>query len=312
MTARSTLRQSRFLLPLLVLALVGCGIASSYRSADKETIRDFSGSGYRMRVGVMSLDNTTRFTGTQVAAPFVQRFLERMQQESGDARALLPGEVGAPTFLWDPPRLANGELDVFGLSAMARREGINVLVRPVLMDVRVRKEDTGFWIFKGIAYYLRIQTAASVFDAVTGARLSLALRADEVEIDDQQAAMFEAGQAVPIDDLTAVVEEMGEELGEQTGEVIKGSRWLAAVIAVDDGSGLISAGSASGLAVGDRLAVLDGSTVLTSVDGQRYRVPGPKIGEVVVRQVTPRTARVSPESESGSLPPVGSVVIPGS
>ena len=310
MRALSAVKRCGALLVLAALLLTGCGIAASYRPADKKTIRDFSGDAYHMRVGVMALVNTTRYTGTQMAAPFMQRFLERMHEEIPDALMVLPGETGAPTFLWQPPRLANGELDVFSLSALARRDGFNVLVRPALMDARVRKEDTGFWIFKGVNYYLQIQTAASVYDAVTGARLLLKMRSDEVEIDEQQAGMFEAGQEVPVDDLTGIVEEAGEVLGEQMGDAVAQGRWLATVIAVNDDGCVIPAGSESGLDVGDKLAILDGSAMLTGIDGEHYRVPGPKIGEVVVRQVSPRSALVSPES--GPLPPVGSLVIPGS
>ncbi|WP_054699925.1 hypothetical protein [Desulfosarcina cetonica] len=69
------------------------------------------------------------------------------------------------------------------------------------MDIRVRKYDTGFWIFKDVAYSLQIQTAAAVYDTVTGARLSIATRNDEIEIDDQQAEAIDQGQEVMVDDL---------------------------------------------------------------------------------------------------------------
>ena len=84
--------------------------------------------------------------------------------------------------------------------------------------------------------------------------------------------------------------------------------WLAAVVSIEGGACVIKAGSAAGIETGDRFAVLDGRNMLTGLDGQRFIVPGIKIGELVVNRVTDNESRGAPES--GELPPVGSILIP--
>ncbi|MBC2711838.1 MAG: hypothetical protein HGJ94_12875 [Desulfosarcina sp.] len=310
MTAITLLKKNA--LPLLLVALLvsGCGIASSYRPAGKKTIRDFSGSSdYRKAVGVLALSNTTIFTSAQLTSPFMTAFLSSMESAVSNAVLVVPGKAEAPPFLWNPPRIANGNMDVFTLSGLARQEGMNAVVSPVLMDIRVRARDTGFWVFKDVAYSLQIQTAAAVYDAATGARLALGILTDEVDIDEHEAGIVRNGQEVQVDELVEVAEEMGEELGEQMGDAVKDSKWLAAVVSIEDGACVITAGSEVGIKAGDRFTVLDGSGVLTGLGGQRYIVPGPKIGEITISRAAARQSFGAPES--GELPPAGSILIPG-
>jgi hypothetical protein len=177
------------------------------------------------------------------------------------------------------------------------------------MDIRLRKRNTGFWFFKDVAYSLQIQTAAAVYDAATGARLALGILTDEVDIDEDQAGFIRNGQEVPVDDLIEVAEEMGEELGERMGDAVKDSQWVSAVVSLEERSCIIAAGSEVGIEVGDWFSVLDGSAVLTGLDGQRYTLPGSKIGEIIISRVSPRQSFGAPES--GEIPPVGSILIPG-
>lgn len=298
------------LLLLVVLLVSGCAMASSYRPAGKKTIRDFSrSSNYRKTVGVMALANTTIFTSAQVASPFMTAFLASMGSAVSDAVLVMPGKAEIPPFLWNPPRLSNGEMDVFTLSGLARQEGLNVVVSPGLMDIRVRTRDTGFWLFRKVAYSLQIQTAAVIYDAISGTRLALGILTDEVDIDEYEAGIVRNGQEVQVDDLVAVAEEMGEELGERMGVAINDSMWLATVVSIEDGVCVISAGSEVGIEVGDRFSVLDASGILTGLDGQRYVSPGPKIGEITISRVSPRQSFGAPES--GEMPPAGSILIPG-
>lgn len=310
MTAIADRNNNGLLLLLLVVLLVsGCGIDRSYRPAAQKTIRDYSDSSdYRKQAGVLALSNTTIFTSAQLASPFMAAFLSSMESVASDAILISPGKSEAPPFLWNPPRIANGDIDVFTLSGLARQEGMNVVVSPLLMDIRVRTRDTGFWFFKDVAYSVQVQTAAAVFDSVTGASLALKILTEEVDIDEDQAGIIRNGQEVEVEDLVEVVEEMGEELGEQMGNAIIDGKWLTNVLSIVDGIIVISAGSEVGIKMGDRFTVLDGGSLLIGLDGQRYIVPGPKIGEITISRVAPRISFGTSDSEE--LPPVGSILIP--
>jgi hypothetical protein len=298
------------ILMVLTFLVSGCGIAASYRTADQKTIRDFSaGSGYRKQVGVLSLDNTTIFTDAQAASPFMTAFLSALASTAPDAALVEPGQTDAPLFLSQPPRIPDGRIDLFRLARMARERDINTVVRPVLMNIHVRKRHTGFWFFRSVSYSLQIQAAATLFDTTTGSRLALKILTDEVPIDRDQANMIDNGKEIQVDELADVARKMGGDLGEYMGDAVRSSRWMTSVDAIDNGTCVISAGEEEGLQPGDRFAVLDGSATLKGPDGQRYIVPGVKIGEVTIRRVLPRKSFAT--AESGHLPPAGSILIPG-
>jgi hypothetical protein len=300
----------RVLLFPLVLMVAACGIASSYRPAVRKTIDDFSDTNvYRKTVGVLALVNTTMFTSPQVASPFLQSFLEGLKSEASDVRLRLADDTDAPSFLGTPPRIANGDIDVFHLSAAARQAGMNTILSPILMDIRVRKKDTGFWFFRDVSYRLQIQTAAACYDVITGSRLALGILTDEVDITGEQADSISNGREVQVDDLVEVAEKMGEKLGERMGEAVEKSKWLTSVVAIENGSCVLPAGSEVGIRIDDRFSVLDGSAVLTGLGEQRYIEPGWKIGEITIRQVTAGNSLGSPTS--GDTPPVGSILVPG-
>ncbi len=293
----------------LVLVVCGCSLPTSYRAAPQETIRDYSNRGnYLKKVGILALLNRSAFVGDQVTTPFMNAFLESIQSAAAKAVLVIPGETETASYLWNPPRIANGQLNVFTLSRLARQEGMNALASPILMDIRVRSRNTGFWIFRDVKYSLQIQTAAAIYDTITGTRLDLDVRTETIAIDPYDAERIRRGEAVIVDGLTEVVWEMGSELGERMGEAITQSQWLASVVAVEQGALVISAGSEAGIEAGDRFAVLDGSSVLTGLDGQRYIVPGVKIGSLTIDRVFGRQSLGTPTS--GELPPTGSIVVP--
>ncbi len=297
------------LLLALVLLVSGCGISASYRSADKKTIRDYhTSNAYRKRIGVLVLTNTTTFTSDRISAPFMETLLAGLKSEVPKAQILLPGDTENTPFLWEPPRIANGDIDVFGFSAQARQAGLNAVMSPILMDIRVSKEDSGFWFLRDLSYILQIQTAAAVYDTITGARLSLGILTDTIDITKKQYEMVKQGQEVAVDGLVEIAKEMGTQLGEQMGAAIKASPWVTSVVGLDGDRCVLPAGGAVGIEAGDRFSVLDAGSVLTGLNDQRYIVPGSKIGEMTITQATERQSLG--QATAGSPPPVGSIVVP--
>ncbi|MDL2328884.1 hypothetical protein LJC71_03915 [Desulfosarcina sp. OttesenSCG-928-A07] len=294
----------------ILLLIAGCNVLPSYRPADTPTIQDFSSSGrYRKQIGVMALTNTTLFASSQASAPFMEAFLSELASTVPDAILLTPGKPDTPAFLLNPPRLSTGEVDAFAFSALARQAGMSAVVSPVLMDVRVRKETSGLWIFRSVDHYLRIQVAAAVYDPITGSRITLERLTQEISIDEDLAGVINTGRETAVPGLEKTIGKMGKELGEQMGETISRAPLRLSVIAVENSMCVIPAGSLAGISQEDRFAVIDNREVLAGWNEQRYRVPGVKIGGVRVIQVTPEKSFAVPES--GDPPPVGSIVVPG-
>jgi hypothetical protein len=311
MIASVGFKRAHFLLLLSTLLFIcGCVFDRSYRPTDEKTIRDYrKGSGYRKSVGVIALTNTTIFKSPQVSEPFMDAFLSGLESNTGEVLMTVPGRTNAPSFLLDPPRKPSGDLDVFTLSGLARQKGMNTIVTPILMDIRVRKESKWFWLFRDVTHKLQIQTAAALYDTITGARLALKILIDDIEIDESQASMVRSGQEAQVDELISIAEEMGENLGGKMGIGIKKTLWQASVVEIEDGRCILHAGSEAGIKQGDRFSVLDAQDIVAGLDKQRYIVPGSKIGEITITRTTAFKSYGKPDK--GEMPPVGSVVVAG-
>ncbi len=304
--------KGKWLLVLLsaVSVLCACQFSRSYRPAEQKTIGDFPASHqYRKIVGVMTLSNASIFTSSQVVVPFMNAFFSGVSSTCENAMLLLPGGEDHPSFLKRPPMKENGGIDVQALVQSARQMGINSVVSPMLMDIRVRQEESGFLFFGNDGPRLQVHTASAVYDVITGARLELAILNEDVKIDAQQAEAVGKGQEIELAKLVEVAREMGEALGRQMGDVISQSRWVASIAAIEDDSFVLAAGSDVGIEKGDLFSVLDGSQSITGFDGQRFVAPGPRIGEMIIEQVSPKKALG--RSSSKEIFPVGSILVPG-
>lgn len=310
MIKRGSLKRWTVSVPLMLLLLVaGCGINSAYRSADKKTIRDFTASDtYGKRIGILTLTNSTVFTSDQISGPFMEAFLTGVKSSAPKALMQLPANTQNAAFLMEPPRLEGGDFDVYRLCAQARQAGMNVVVSPIIMDIRTSKKDTGFWFFREVSYVLQIQTAAAAYDTTTGARLSLGILTETIDITEEQSEIVKNGQETKIDDLIEMAKTMGDQLGEQMGTAVDECRWVASIVSVDTDNCMIPVGGKMGVKPGDRFSVLDASQVITGLNGQRFIVPGIKIGDITIARVTDQNAYGTPDT--GNPPPVGSIVVP--
>lgn len=298
-----------WLLLMMSLTIAGCGIGSAYRPAPTQTIRDaFGPSNYRHQVGVLVLSDITSNPNLQAGAPLSTGFWTGMQSAVSNAALVAADHRQAPSFLSRPPRLANGDVDGFALAAMARQAGINKVVSPVLLNIRVQTRDKGWGFFKDGVHSVEIQGAASIYDAITGSRSAFEMLTETVRIDPFEADILRSGKPIRVETLDGVAAALGQRLGRRVGAAINAGQWMGSVTAVEPDGAVMAFGSAAGIAEGDRFSVLDGSKVLLGVDGRRYIVPGPKIGAMTITRTAPHHALGV--SDEGLIPPVGSILIP--
>ena len=92
------------------------------------------------------------------------------------------------------------------------------------------------------------------------------------------------------------------EIGETICWAIEDQAWSGFVIAVEDDSLTLSAGSTAGLAPGDEFDVYDTSRVLKGLSGQRFFVRGQKIGEIKITEVEADKARAVIVTNRGIKP----------
>jgi hypothetical protein len=124
-------------------------------------------------------------------------------------------------------------------------------------------------------------------------------------------SMAEEGSELPTvnDDLIrSLLFEITDKASERACEALMETPWRGYITDNGDGSFRISAGQDVGLQRGDTLEVFAMAEPIEGLNQRLYRIPGPKIGEVTIREVFKHHSTADKVS-GGNLEKSGSVML---
>jgi hypothetical protein len=298
---------------LFILTGTGCTTIKETAKGTARTVSESSrklvdavtpaGSGLKYKIALMGIEARGEPGQAGFGTQFTQGLSEYLQKECREA--LL--DENATAFMKSPPRLASGQIDGFSLAMMGRPRGVNLFVIGSLADVRFLDEKTGFWLWKKTRYRLRASLRLEIVDSATGTKAMDESLTEESIVDEMRyEELKEAGGGIPFSEIAPLLSRLLSEAGYKTCEVMRSQPWSGFVVAADRNRLTISAGSAVGLAPGRVLEVFDKGRVVENKDGQRFLLPGGKIGEARVESVAADQA-AAVLSQPASAGPGGTV-----
>ncbi len=184
------------------------------------------------------------------------------------------------------PRLSSGALDNFALAQIGRRIGLNAIATGALNNINLTQEIRGI-MFRDAHYFIQVTIRVEVFDTATATKILDEIFTKELEIDEMEYASIQANQEIDPAWLQEAFQELIVKMGNRICEALFDLSWAAFVVGTDGNLVHLSAGQRAGLEPGIVLDAFDSSKIITGVNGQRYIVPGLKIGEVKVQTVYP-------------------------
>ena len=201
-----------------------------------------------------------------------------------------PGDSNYPEELARLPMQMPGKIDNFDLAKIGRRFGLNGVVTGSVVNISPDNKKKGILWFKDTHYYVQVQISAQVYDTETAAKLLDESFVHEVEVDeaDLDSINTESGiQASIIDEaLKAIVDKMGEKIC--TAVILQ--PWKGFITSIDAHRIMINSGKKTGLKIGDLFDVFDSSGIFKGAGGQRFFIPGVKVGEIKITTVYPDKA----------------------
>ena len=273
---------------LLMWALAGCSTAKKTADAVVETSSDMVD--WVLPVGRPDLRQTVALIGVESTLPSVQAgFVDHFRQalpgflkkDCGEA-VIDEAAAGVKT----PPRLPSGLLDGYALAVLGRQRGVNFFLIGTLVDVRVKDEPKGFWLWKDTRYSIQAVVRLELVDSATGAKILDDTSRTETEIDSIKYEEIEQFKNIPFTDLTPAISTLLRKGGKLVCTAMHSLPWQGFVVAADSGRITLSAGSRAGLTAGRTLDVFSIGPVFTSKDGQRFLSVGDKIGEATLTTVS--------------------------
>lgn len=298
------------LIAFVSLAYMGC----SYReTVDKTTetvtkttqkisrnIR-FSDDDLQRMATVIGFENKSLYRGQDFTQLFRKGIPEYLNNECDDVSVPDPGPAENVEGFQQLPLLENGEVDNFALALIGRQLGLNAIITGSLDDIGILDELRGM-IWKDTHHLIQILVSVEVYDTESGSKILDQSFSRKVEIEELDYELMRSEGKMILPDLNETLTDLLGEIGETICWAIEDQAWSGFVIAVEDDTLTLSAGSTAGLAPGDEFDVYDTSRVLKGLSGQRFFVRGQKIGEIKITEVEADKARAVIVTNRGIKP----------
>jgi hypothetical protein len=271
---------------LLLWALAGCSAAKKTADAVVETSSDVID--WVLPGEQPDLRQTVVLIGVESSLPSVQAgFADHFRQAlpgflKKDCAEVVIDEAAA---VKTPPRLPSGLLDGYALAVLGRQRGVNFFLIGTLVDVRVKDEPKGFWLWKDTRYAIQTVVRLELVDSATGAKILDDTSLTETEIDSLKYEEIEQFKNIQLADLTSSITTLFRKGGKLVCTAMHSLPWQGFVVAAERGRITLSTGSRAGLSGGRMLEVFNIGPVFTSKDGQRFLSVGEKVGEATLTTV---------------------------
>lgn len=312
----STVLRKKTLIMALSLAMLGsllatgCSLPRRYYPADTESIRDLPVLDRQVkRIGVSRFENRSTAPHNTIVTAFQATLSGALERNCGKVE-LIDGSTDpdAPAFLQQPPLLEDGRMDTYAIALTARQSDFQIIFKGQLVSLRHRMERSGWASFRESHNFLDLRLQAVALDALTGVSIGQESQQISLPIDANTGAAVDAGAAADLPELEEIVNETGVDMALKLCSAIRAHPWQTVIRKIQDANMYLAARPAAGLKPGDRLAVFDGSRTMEGSSGERFVLPGFRLGTIAVKTVTD-TAVVA-VGEDGESFPVGSIIVP--
>jgi hypothetical protein len=290
--------------------LLACSsLPTSYRKTPDKSIRDVTAvTSYKKKIAVSSIDNISTVKNQSLEKVIEQALIDSIRLQCQNALVITPQDPGYHDFLISPPRFANGIIDNFSFSQKGRLEGYNAMVSGALTAITTREERKGIWWFRRKHYYIQILIVIDTYDPYDAAKIYSESLMTEFEIKNEDAKKINAGDLTGLPPLKETLKKMAEDAGNGICSAVSRRIWKGFVTTSSPYEVTLSGGKMNGIKPGNQFEVYNSAQVTKGHEEQKFFVPGYKIGEIEVNQVS--SDRSSGKVLTEDPIPVGSVVIP--
>jgi hypothetical protein len=275
-----------------IFMMTGCSTVHSIEKSTKNMVRDFRApdSDLKKKIALMPFENKTTFKDGGLAGKIIENLARAITSSCSNILLEKPGDSGYPDELARLAAQMPGQIDNFELAKIGRRFGLNGVVTGSVINISPDNKKKGILWFKDTHYYVQVQISAQAYDTETAAKLLDESFVHEVEVDeaDLESIQTESGiQASIMDEaLRAIVDKMGEKIC----NAVVWQPWKGFIASVNAHRIMINSGQKAGLKIGELFDVFDNSGVFKGAGGQRFFIPGVKVGEIKITSVYPDTA----------------------
>ncbi|UCF72018.1 MAG: hypothetical protein JSW35_07395 [Deltaproteobacteria bacterium] len=179
----------------------------------------------------------------------------------------------------------------------ARETGINAIIFETLNPIETNPVKTGIWPFRRKARRFTVSMNVDIVDVNRGTILFSKEVTDNITLSDEETRE-EKEKSTNVQTERRVLKECLPDIIRKVamGAIPSLNRqvWTGRIVSAGKGRIIINAGGDSGLRPGIVLEVFGEGESITSLKGQTYQVPGPRVGEIKIVSIKPRRSSAEP------------------
>ena len=263
------------------LIFIGCttnrGIGRNIALRDKDLKR---------KVGIFNFENNTLQNTRNFQEIFHKNLPAYLNGQCTGIILLNPADGGLLNASKEPPKLRTGLIDGYALTILGRQLGLNAVVTGSLEDIRVIDEMQGVLWARDTQHLVLVFIRVEVFDTKTATKILDNTFERRIEIDDLEYRMIQESEEIELPELNETLNQLLTDIGDSICDAIRDQPWNGYITEIDGDRYVITSGTEVGLGPGETLEVFDGSRIMEGIGGQRFFVPGLKIGEIEIVTIT--------------------------
>ena len=240
----------------------------------------------KRKVGIFNFENNTLQKTQNFQEIFHKGLPEYLNDQCPGIILLNPASGGLLNALKEPPKLKSGLIDGYALAVLGRQLGLNAVVTGSLEDIRVIGELQGVLWTKDTQHLVLIFIRVGVFDTRTGTKILDNTFDRRIEIDDLEYRLIQESEEIKLPVLNETLNRLLTDVGDSICDAIRDQPWDGYITKIDGDRYVIPSGIEVGLESGDILEVFDSSRIMEGIGGQRFFIPGLKIGEIEIVAIT--------------------------
>lgn len=279
-------------LSIFSLVLVGCSTTQTVMEKTTKTVKRttrnitrtivLSDEDLKRKVGIFNFENN----GLQESEHFEGIFNKGLPEYLSDrCPGILivnsdTGELLNP--LSQPPKLSTGFVDGYALTLIGRQLGLNAIVTGSLEDIRIIDELQGLWWAKDTHHMLMVFIRVEVFDTRTATKILDNTFDRQIEIEDLEYRNFQNSERIDASALNETLNQLLTDIGDSICDAVRDQPWTGFITKIEDDRFVIPSGIEVGFETGEILEVFDSSRIIEGLGGDRFFIPGLKIGEIEI------------------------------
>jgi hypothetical protein len=291
-----------YMVLILSVSITGCSTVTDVKDAtvkaSKATVKTTAkfvpyiggpDSGIIRTVSLIHFKNETIFDQFPLERVFQDLCVKYINESYPEIRLLVQGSPDFPDSLKFVSLSAN--LDNLTMVEKGREAGLNAIITGGILNLSLDREDEGILWFRETKERLQIQFSLEVLDMETGAKIFDDRFVHEIkDMLPEEIQAFKKGQPVLFASISENLEKLAKDIVPKICDAIMAQPWTGYVVSVDDNLVHLSFGKRIGIKNGETLDVLDAGQVVGNLNGQRFILPGKKIGEIRITQIGEETS----------------------